>query len=235
MNLKVFMLSGVALILAVTYAANGTDEHRSFGSNRWLEKERDATTHAKGLAVPNSTGNKPLMRNRCATPRAAENHHTVSSHFLSTVPKTQAPGNAAAQGPRSNAVGTAGSSFNGMNFYFALGEIESGNNDAAVGASGEVSRYQIMPAVWQQYTRLPVGAARNPFTARNVAQAVMEARARFYLQKESSNLSPQQFYILWHRPAVFMKHGRCVTWVEFDRAVRFENLVCVKSVAPRDY
>ena len=34
----------------------------------------------------------------------------------------------------------------------ALGMLESGDNDTAVGAVGEVSRYQIKPWIWRQYS-----------------------------------------------------------------------------------
>ena len=33
--------------------------------------------------------------------------------------------------------------------FFALGMIESGNNDRGIGRAGEVSRFQIHPAVWR--------------------------------------------------------------------------------------
>lgn len=38
-------------------------------------------------------------------------------------------------------------------FLWALGEVESGSNDRAVGRAGEVSRYQILPGVWRKYSR----------------------------------------------------------------------------------
>src|SRR6266516_276163 len=36
--------------------------------------------------------------------------------------------------------------------FFALGMIESGNDDRGVGRAGEVSRYQIHPTVWRSYS-----------------------------------------------------------------------------------
>src|SRR4051812_21691749 len=36
--------------------------------------------------------------------------------------------------------------------YYALGMIETGNNDREVGSIGEISRYQIHPLVWKSYT-----------------------------------------------------------------------------------
>src|ERR1700752_3413422 len=39
---------------------------------------------------------------------------------------------------------------------FGLGMIETGNDDCAVGAFGEVSRYQLRPAVWKSYSNSSV-------------------------------------------------------------------------------
>ena len=38
-------------------------------------------------------------------------------------------------------------------FLAALSSVESSNNDLAVGAAGEVSRYQISPLVWRAYAQ----------------------------------------------------------------------------------
>lgn len=35
----------------------------------------------------------------------------------------------------------------------AISAVESGDNDLAVGKRGEVSRYQMLPAVWSRYNR----------------------------------------------------------------------------------
>jgi hypothetical protein len=104
--------------------------------------------------------------------------------------------------------------------FTALGEFESGANDLAVGAGGEVSRYQITPSVWREYTALPLTSARNPFIALNVARAIMEDRARRILHTQLSSLNPQQFYLLWNKPA---RAGRPRP-MELERAKRFENL-----------
>src|SRR5258706_6371185 len=39
----------------------------------------------------------------------------------------------------------------GSNLWAALAEFESGGNDLAVGAVGEISRYQIRPEIWRRY------------------------------------------------------------------------------------
>jgi hypothetical protein len=102
----------------------------------------------------------------------------------------------------------------GMDRFEALSQIESGDCDVCVGRYGEVSRYQILPSVWRQYTKLPLGAATNPFTARNVAEAIMADRARGVMWTDSL------WYMVWHRPGRIFKP----TAREADRAQRFANL-----------
>src|SRR5258708_6108474 len=36
---------------------------------------------------------------------------------------------------------------------YALGMIETGNNDREIGGAGEISRYQIHPIVWKSYSK----------------------------------------------------------------------------------
>jgi hypothetical protein len=42
-----------------------------------------------------------------------------------------------------------------------LSQIESGDNDLAIGASSEVSRYQISPSVWPKYFLKPAGGSQQ--------------------------------------------------------------------------
>jgi hypothetical protein len=54
-------------------------------------------------------------------------------------------------------------------FWDALAIIESARDDRAVGQAGEVSRYQIMPYVWRQYSN------SRDYTNHKVARRVAEA------------------------------------------------------------
>src|ERR1700744_5210994 len=36
---------------------------------------------------------------------------------------------------------------------YALGMIETGNDDGAIGLAGEISRYQLSPSVWKCYSK----------------------------------------------------------------------------------
>lgn len=109
--------------------------------------------------------------------------------------------------------------------FAALSMIESGDDDRAIGKSGEVSRYQIMPAVWREYTKLPISAAGNPFTAKSVALAIMDDRyGPTYPRGWTVKCADTTWYLLWHRPAT-VRDGRKPTAREMDRALRFANLV----------
>lgn len=110
---------------------------------------------------------------------------------------------------------------------FALGMIETGNNDREIGGAGEISRFQIMPAIWHQYTESR--SYRNPEVSVDVARQLWST---LYSQfKQQAHREPTDFdmYVLWNtrygyyasrsfNPA---KLGRTVR----DRAQRFVNLV----------
>ena len=112
------------------------------------------------------------------------------------------------------------SSVHAMDRFEALSMIESGDCDTCIGASGEVSQYQILPSVWRQFTKLPTSAAVNPLTARNVAICVMENRVWHFVKRQHRQPTNSEWYLLWHRPARVL-HPRPR---ELERARRFANL-----------
>ena len=59
-----------------------------------------------------------------------------------------------------------------MNRMDALSQIESGNNDYAIGSKQEVSRYQILPEFWQQAN--VAWHPTDPATARIVVNWIMQ-------------------------------------------------------------
>jgi hypothetical protein len=63
----------------------------------------------------------------------------------------------------------------GMDRWSALSQIESGDDDHAVGATGEVSRYQMKPEVWQRYAQSKADWT-NPDDALSVARQAMQER-----------------------------------------------------------
>ncbi len=102
-----------------------------------------------------------------------------------------------------------------MDRWDALSMIESGDNDRAVGHRGEVSRFQILPALW------PGGDPRNEQEALSAARAIMQVRlARFErLHKRPANNF--EFYVLWNAPWDADHPSKAVS----ERARRFANLV----------
>jgi hypothetical protein len=119
----------------------------------------------------------------------------------------------------------------GMERLDALSQIESRDNDHAVGSHHEVSRYQILPAFW---TRAWAGnqqadgprSPTDPVTARRVANCIMQARCRAFEARYHHAPDDFEFYILWHRPACYtgLPFLRRITAVEADRGYRFATL-----------
>ena len=108
----------------------------------------------------------------------------------------------------------------------ALGLIESGNNDAAVGGAGEVSRYQIKPWIWRQYNQSSSYADRRVSTqvaARHLAD--LEERFRRAARREPTDFDR---YVLWNAGPTY--YGRIafspvrVHPVIRERARRYVNL-----------
>ncbi|HKX63191.1 MAG TPA: hypothetical protein VJS65_15125 [Verrucomicrobiae bacterium] len=117
-------------------------------------------------------------------------------------------------------------SASGMSKLDALSMIESADNDLAVGLAGEVSRFQIRPHIWRQYSPNP--AYRNSGLARVVADRLMsdlEAEFRRRARREPTDFDR---YVLWNAgPAYYAQIGYSrarVSRVVRERAVRFANL-----------
>lgn len=110
---------------------------------------------------------------------------------------------------------------------YALGMIETGNNDGAVGGAGEVSRYQIMPSVWQQYN--PARNYRDPAMSLEVAQQHWTSLYDYFRKKTGREPTDFDMYVLWNtRRGYYATHGfnpaRLHSTVR-DGAQRFCNLV----------
>jgi len=109
-----------------------------------------------------------------------------------------------------------------MDRWAALSLLESGNNDAAIGHAGEVSRFQIKPMLWEKYGgEYPATARFNPQMALRVAQAIMDDRCAAFERHFHRHPTNFEYYILWNAPAQIRKPARVVA----ARANRFCNLV----------
>ena len=114
---------------------------------------------------------------------------------------------------------------------FALGMIETGNNDHDVGGAGEISRYQIQPAVWKCYSKSD--DYTDPEVSLQVARQHWIYLATYF--KEKTGREPDDFdmYVLWNtRFGYYAKNGfsqKEISPVIRDRAGRFVNLVNRKT------
>lgn len=104
--------------------------------------------------------------------------------------------------------------------WSALSQIESGDDDHAVGAAGEISRYQIKPELWRRYAPADSDYT-NPGIALSVARQVMQERGMTFERTVHRPPTDLEFYILWNAPAQTQCPGKAV----LGRAERFRNLV----------
>jgi hypothetical protein len=110
---------------------------------------------------------------------------------------------------------------------FALGMIETGNDDREVGGLGEISRYQIHPAVWKAYSSSR--DYRNPVVALHVAERHWNYLAGYFREKSGREPDDFDMYVLWntrfgyYARRNFDRHQ--IFRVVQDRAQRFVNLV----------
>ena len=110
---------------------------------------------------------------------------------------------------------------------WALGMIETGNNDREIGGEGEISRYQIQPSVWRAYS----GSREyvNPNISVGVARQHWCYLARYFLERTGRAPTDFDMYVLWntHFGYYAKRHfnPHRLASVVRDRAQRFVNLV----------
>jgi hypothetical protein len=126
----------------------------------------------------------------------------------------------------------------------ALSLIESGDNDAAVGGAGEVSRYQIKPWIWRQYN------PSSSYADRRVSTQVAEQHLADLVERfrRSARREPSDFdlYVLWNAgPTYYARIGFTASRVHpiiRERATRYVNLCqrdraampCAGPLKPRE-
>lgn len=110
---------------------------------------------------------------------------------------------------------------------FALGMIETANNDAEIGGAGEVSRYQIMPSVWKHYSSSR--SYQNPNVSLEVAQQHWAVLHDTFIKQAHREPTDFDMYVLWNtRYGYYASKGfnpSRLHPVVRDRAERFANLV----------
>ena len=117
-----------------------------------------------------------------------------------------------------------------MDRWAALSQIETRDNDSAVGSAGEISRYQIKPKLWRRYARSDA-SWKNPSEALAAAQQLMKERCTNFEKAFSRPPTDYEFYVLWNAPGQIDRPRRAVR----ERAERFCRLVALdRPVAKLD-
>ena len=110
---------------------------------------------------------------------------------------------------------------------FALGMIETANNDAEIGGAGEVSRYQIMPSVWKHYNNSH--RYRDPDISLAVAQQHWTTLHDLFKQQAHREPNDFDMYVLWNTRYGYYASKSFnpdrLNAVVRDRAQRFVNLI----------
>ena len=105
--------------------------------------------------------------------------------------------------------------------------------DLKRGSKGEVSRFQILPAIWRDYS--DSRDYKNPYVAREVARKILIDRDKWF--RSSTGQPPTNFdlYVMWNAPGHYSKVGfsrkRLHAEVR-EKAQRFANLVESSVQAP---
>jgi len=115
----------------------------------------------------------------------------------------------------------------------ALAELETGaktpvrcSGDYAVGAAKEISRFQILPSVWREYSG--ENTYRNPNAAWLVTARILRDREAEFRRATGRQWDSVDLYIMWNAPGVYRraKWDRAkVSPVVMERAKRFESLM----------
>ena len=121
----------------------------------------------------------------------------------------------------------------GLSPLEAISMIESGNDDAAVGSAGEVSRYQIRPRVWRQFSQSR--AYDDARVAEWVARQYLDWLAAYLNQRAGRVADDFDLYMMWNAgPAYYSRIGfsrQRVHPVVRERAQRFVNLREMRTAA----
>ena len=113
-----------------------------------------------------------------------------------------------------------------------LAEFETGTTspafcagDQMIGRSKEVSRFQIMPEVWRQYSRSRDYS--NPDVAWETAERILQDRREAFRRGTGRDWNYRELYLMWNAPGAFTRANfnlRRVSRIVRERAERFSSL-----------
>ena len=119
----------------------------------------------------------------------------------------------------------------GLSRLEAIGMIETGDNDRMVGAAGEVSRYQMMPRVWKQYSNSE--AFSDPAVSSQVAQRHVDWLESFFRNRAGREMTEFDLYVMWNAgPGYYARKNFSPAQVApsvRERAERYANLRNIPS------
>lgn len=107
---------------------------------------------------------------------------------------------------------------------WALSMLESGGNDHCIGPCREVSRYQITPRNWKDYSLSGEEPAQKR-DARAVLARILQIQIARFVAAHHRAPTDFEFYLLWHCPS----HVNHPNAAESDLARRFVNLCSLRS------
>jgi len=114
----------------------------------------------------------------------------------------------------------------GLSKLDAIAMIETGNNDSVIGSAGEISRYQIKPRIWREYSLSR--AWRDAGVSSQVAQEYLADLEATFRRRAGRDATDFDLYVLWNAgPAYYARIGysaRRVGAVIRERAERYVNL-----------
>ena len=115
----------------------------------------------------------------------------------------------------------------------ALAEFETGARrptrcagDYAIGSAKEISRFQILPSIWREYSGAP--DYHNPNAAWTVTQKILRDREGEFRRATGRQWDAFDLYVMWNAPGVYRRAGwdrSKISRVVFERAKRFESLM----------
>jgi hypothetical protein len=162
---------------------------------------------------------------------AADTNHTVNAAQTNVAgTAVTKPGDAVAE----NATEKSAAAAEAVNPLFpdskrlnALGMIETGNDDRGIGGMGEISRFQIQPAIWKNYSKSD--EYWDPGVSMDVARQHWAYLVGYFKQKTGREPTDFDMYVLWNtRLGYYATKGFSparISPIVQDRAQRFVNLV----------
>ena len=124
-------------------------------------------------------------------------------------------------------------------FREVLAEFETGamtpvvcEGDHKIGRNKEISRFQILPLIWQQYSRSR--DYRNPSVAWSVAERILCDRLDWFRQATGRDGDHVDLYLMWNAPGAYAQakfDRRLLPRAVRERAERFANLAAARLAA----